>query len=232
MPKSTDTAIFLHRISYSETSLVTTFFTLSGGLQTFLFQGGKKKSQSLFPLSICEITSYQRTDSAMPKLTSADPIEALLGIQTNPIKSVIAFFLADVIRQVVRVGNEDRLLFEFLKVHVLDLNETEKTATFVISFLCELTEPLGIQPIQGDQHASYFSLTDGEFRSQMPIESQSFGGDGVLLLNQLFRGDSLSIDTKQSRRDALHIILQYYAFHLPGFNVDRSLEIVIDTLYT
>jgi recombinational DNA repair protein (RecF pathway) len=232
MAKSTDRAIFLHRISYSETSLVATFFTRNSGLQTFLFQGGKKKSQSLFPLSICEITTYQRSDSAMGKLTAAEPIEFLIDIQTNPLKSVTAFFIVEVIRQIVREAQQDHALFDFFQAQILELDQCEKSGMFVLSFLCKLTEALGIQPLQGKPDDQFLILKDGEFRSHQPIDSHSYGGEGVKLLNKVFRGDEQLNDSHKAKRDALAVMLNYYAYHLPGFNVDRSLEIVIDTLYT
>jgi DNA repair protein RecO (recombination protein O) len=231
MSKHIETAIFLNRIHYSETSLIATFFTRSSGLQTYLFQGGKKKSQSLFPLSICEITTYRRADSSLGKLTEAQANLLLLEIQTNPLKSVIAFFMADIIRQIVREGQEDESLFEFLHQHITALENTDQVGLFVVQFLCQLTEPLGIQPSSDLASANYFILKDGEFTLSTPLDSQSFGGTGVQLLHAIFRKADVLFDDPQSRQEALHILLAYYAFHIPGFNVDRSLEIVIETLY-
>ena len=231
MSKLVETGIFLNRIHYSETSLIATFLTRNSGLQSYLFQGGKKKSQSLFPLSICEITTYRRADSTLGKLTEAQASLLLLDIQTNPLKSVIAFFMADIIRQIVKDGQEDAYLFDFINHHIVALEETKHVGIFVVQFLCQLTEPLGIQPSSKLETANYFILKDGEFTLSTPLDSQSFGGKGVQLLHGIFRNQRLDEDEPQARSEALHILLAYYAFHLPGFNVDRSLEIVIDTLY-
>ena len=69
--KSTDKAILLNRINYSESSLIITYYTLNNGIQKFLFQGGKKKANNLFPLSISEITYYNRPDSSLGKVTAS-----------------------------------------------------------------------------------------------------------------------------------------------------------------
>ena len=68
--KFQDRGIVLSRSAYSETSLIVTLFTESFGVQTFLFQGAKKKKGLvLFPLATVDITYYRRSDSQMGKLT-------------------------------------------------------------------------------------------------------------------------------------------------------------------
>jgi recombinational DNA repair protein (RecF pathway) len=84
--KATEEGILLHRISYSESSLVATFLTKNDGIKKFLFKGGKKKSPQLFPLSISELTFYGRKESELLNLTSLDPIGSQ-SFQFSPIRS-------------------------------------------------------------------------------------------------------------------------------------------------
>ncbi len=120
--KESDNAIFLHRINYSETSLIATFYTQTHGIQKFMFQGGKKKGTSLFPLSLCEITYYKRPDSELGKLTEARPSDMLIELFSNPMKATLAFFMADVIKQCLQTDQADPQLFHFLtrSIHALD----------------------------------------------------------------------------------------------------------------
>ena len=83
--KRTDKAILLNRISYSESSLIITFYTFENGIQKFIFQGGKKKAHQLFPLAISEITYYKRPDSDLGKLTSSESKRILNELPFNPI---------------------------------------------------------------------------------------------------------------------------------------------------
>lgn len=109
--KQTDLGVFIHRIAYSESSLITTFYTKNNGLQKFVFQGGKKKNSNLFPLNVCELDFYFRPDSELGKLTKADSITNLDSIFSSPIKSVIAFFIADVLRQTLQTNQKELKVF-------------------------------------------------------------------------------------------------------------------------
>ena len=111
--KNTDRAILLNRISYSESSLIVTYYTFENGIQKFIFQGGKKKAHQLFPLSLSEITYYKRPDSDLGKLTSAESYQLLKEVPFNPIKSTIAFFIAEVLLKCLKTEESEKDLFLF-----------------------------------------------------------------------------------------------------------------------
>ena len=113
--KSTDQAILLNRISYSETSLILTFYTLANGIQKFIFQGGKKKAHQLFPLAISEITFYKRPDSDLGKLTVVESSRILNEVLFNPLKSSVAFFIAEVLQKCLKTEEAEDHLFLFLE---------------------------------------------------------------------------------------------------------------------
>lgn len=100
--KQTDYGILLNRISYSESSLITTFFTENSGIQKFIFLGGKKKVGNLNPLGIYELTYYKRPDSELGKINQAELVNSMNNIFFNPTKSVIAFFVAEILYQGIK----------------------------------------------------------------------------------------------------------------------------------
>lgn len=225
--KQTTTGIFLNRISYSESSIIATFYTKDDGLQKFIFQGAKKKNTNLFPLNLCELTYYRRPDSELGKLTHVDNLTLLDAIVSNPIKSIIAFFIADVVRNTLLTNEKETAVFHFLQQTIIELNQTEETSTFSLRFLAEFTFHIGIQPIISDEHPLYFDMKEGEFHADYrPTEWQESGE----LVQQLFFLFEKKTINPIYRKKALEILLNYYSVHIPRFDVNRSLEIIKEVL--
>lgn len=225
--KQTDIGIFLHRTSFSESSLITTFYTQNEGIQKFVFQGAKKKKNNLFPLSICELTFYKRPDSELGKLTQTDPAVLLDSIISNPVKSVIAFFIADVIRQSLRTNEKETETFHFLHQSILELHQTDELAVFPLLFLVDFTAFIGIQPSICDEIPLYFNLKEGEFHTDYRPGEWYEEGEHVKHLHSLFENKTIA---PVYRKQALETLLNYYALHIPHFNVGKSLEIIREVL--
>lgn len=229
--KQTDQAIFLHRINYSESSLIATLYTEHSGIQKFMFQGGKKKSTALFPLSICEITFYKRPDSELGKLTEARPVDMLHEIYSNPLKSTLAFFIVDVLKQCLQTDQADSLLFQFLIAQIHLLNTTDDLSLFASSFLVGFSEQLGIEPQVSAENGHYFHLQDGDFSDNDRKGELVASGEAVLLIQDLLRSKTLLDVSKQVKKDALDILLYYYKLHIPRFDIENSLDVIKEVLY-
>lgn len=230
--KQNDKAIFLHRINYSESSLIVTFYTLENGIQKFIFQGGKKKGQGLFPLSLCDIHYYRRPDSELGKLTAAFPYEMLHGVTQNPLKSTLAFFMVDVLKQCLQTDQSDPALFSFIERSVLILNDQEDLSLFGIIFLVHLAEHMGIEPSIYEDNKRFFHLQDGEFSDFSRIGELVAEGECVELIQTILRRESVDAISKKVRQEALDSMIQYYKLHIPRFDVGKSLEIIHEILYT
>lgn len=225
--KQTDIGIFLHRTSFSESSLIATFYTQNEGIQKFVFQGAKKKNNNLFPLNICELTYYRRPDSELGKLTQADSLLPLGSILSNPVKSVIAFFIADVVRQSLQTNEKEVEIFTFLKKTIKALDHSAELAVFPLRFLTHFTSCIGIQPSMDDDTPLYFNLKEGEFHSDYRPGEQYEEGTIVQQLYTLFNEGTVPAN---SRRQLLEILLNYYALHIPRFDLGKSLEIIREVL--
>ena len=227
--KKKDAAIVLHRISYSNSSLIVSCLTLQNGRQSFLYQGGKKKSSHVFPLSLCELSYYHRSDSELGKLTDLAPIQSLLNIQLDPVKSSIAFFWADVIRKTTIDGQSVPAFFDFLQNQIVALDQAKGVHDTNLMFLLHCTQFLGIEP----QHAGnkkFFNLLEGVFTNE-PYGMHTFGGSEVEFLQYLICSENEAPIPSKLRRRILDLLVMYYNLHLPGFKIDQSLEIIRETLY-
>jgi DNA repair protein RecO (recombination protein O) len=231
--KQQSKGIFIHKSAYSESSLIVSFYTEDAGMQRFLFQGGKKKAAGLFPCSICEITYYRRPDSELGKLTEAQIYSSLSQVPFNPVHGTVAFFFADIIRNVLKSETEDRDLFLFLcrSIQQMDELKTQDLSLFVIYFLIRLTEYLGIEPQVQAQHKRFFMPSEGLFTDLERLDTITFSGEGVALIQNLLSERTILEVSSIAKKDALDILLTYFRLHIPNFNVDRTLDILRELLY-
>jgi len=227
--KSTDKGVLIHRSPYSSSSLLTTFYTEKNGLQKFIFKGGKKKAHSLFPMAATELTFYGRNSN----LLSLTDVEAIfpMTFQFNPIKSSIAYFIAEVVQKCVLVGDPDPKVYNLLKDYVFQLNESEEIQLFPLQFLVDFSDLLGILPLRNDLTAHVFNIDTGNFQQTLSSELRSFKGPSIDLLIHLIDKTKLEIwPEKEVRNNALGIYLNYFSIHIPRFNKLDSYEILKEIL--
>ncbi len=227
--KSIDYGVLIHRSPYSSSSLITTFYTEKNGLQKFIFKGGKKKSHSLFPMAVTELTYYGRNSD----LLSLTDVEAIfpMTFQFNPIKSSIAYFMAEVVQKCVLVGDPDPHIYSLLKKYVFQLNENEEVQLFPLQFLIDFSDLLGIRPLRNDSTANIFNIDTGNFQHTLSNELRSFKGPSIDLLIHLIDKTNLELwPEKEVRNDALRIYLNYFSIHIPKFKKLASYEILKEIL--
>lgn len=226
--KKVDDGIFLFRTSYSETSLIATFYTKESGIKKFIFKGGKKKAYNLFPLAISELTFYERKESDLSNLTSADPISRQ-DIQFDPIRSTIAFFMAEVIRKSVDTHEKDEALYNYLVQTIQSLEQASELSLFPIQFLVDLSIQLGVQPlIEGS--APVINFKEGTLGVGDPSRDDREGGGHIQVLMDLFNNEVKTDYPKDIRMNALKSMIKYYGYHVPRMEQLETLEIVKEIL--
>ena len=228
--KKTDLGVFLHRTSYSETSLIVWFYTKTKGLQKFIFKGGKKKAHALFPMSLAELTYYGKEDADLLNLTSVETVSPATFL-SNPMKITIAFFMAETIRKCVEQGDKDAELFLFIERQINQLSVSNEVAMLPLVFLVEGTKALGFFPLCEDETARFFNLDSGRFLLTASTHQATASGDGVeLIRNVMISNQEAATPTKAARMDALKIMMDYYKIHVPRFDTLSSYEIVKEVL--
>lgn len=227
--KSTDYGIFLHRISYSNTSLIISFYTKENGLKKFIFKGGKKKAHNLFPMGLSELSYYDRKESDLLQLTAAEPAFPT-DFQFDPIKGTIAFFMAEVIRKVVQVNEKDPALFRFLEDAVHNLNESDQSQLIPVLFMIDLAEWLGVQPfIENDAH-THFNLDEGRYEGVRRAQYNVVSGEVAELIKAHVLGMEVHSIAKQKRVEALEAMINYFRIHVAGFGEIGAYEIIKEVL--
>lgn len=226
--KLVDEGIFLFRTTYSETSLIVTFYSRDHGLKKFIFKGGKKKAHNLFPLAISELTYYERKDSELGNLTAADPI-CKQEFAFDPVRSTIAFFITEVIRKTVDQSEKDEELYLFLKDQISRLDTAESVADFPIQFMVGLTEQLGIQPMV-ESNGRTMKFDEGTIgNGPVMISADSDAGDHIQLLSNYYTGN-VPVSDHKLRENALNTLIKYMGYHIPRMQHLETVEILKEIL--
>ena len=227
--RTTDHGIFLHRISYSNTSLIISFYTKEKGLKKFIFKGGKKKAHNLFPMGLSELSYYDRKESDLLQLTAAEPVFPT-DFQFDPIKGTIAFFMAEVIRKVVQLNEKDPALFRFLEEAVYNLNDSSQSQLIPVLFMIDLAEWLGVQPFIESETYAHFNLDEGRYEGVIRNQFNVVSGEIADLIKAHILGKELPSISKPQRVLALEVMITYFRIHLPGFERLEAYEIIKEVL--
>jgi DNA repair protein RecO (recombination protein O) len=223
--------IILKRIPFSETSLIVGVFTRQKGLKTYLFPGGKKKkSHTLQPLTIVELETFERPDSELGKISAIETDYVFQSLPFHPVKSGLAFFLAELLASCLKTEEEDVHCFDFLSDEIQFLDNSNELGLYPSWFLLEFTQHLGCTPHILDRESNYLDLVDGTLTSAKPynhayINSTSVHWIAELLTLSKEEGLSLQIP-KAERKILLNDLLTYYKYHVDGFKIPKSLEIL------
>ncbi len=232
--KNTEQGILLSKSDYSETSLVVRILTEHHGLQSFLFQGAKKKKGTVvLPLLPIEFTNYKRSDSSMGKITEWNTLFPVANNSIDPVKSCICFFVAETVQQLVHQDQPDEALFRFLLQEIHWMNESVELSNYPIWFLAECAKLSGIVPDPLDDDGrlpSVFDFKRGCFTNVEPMHPFYHKHHGVHWCEDAVTQEknhflALAIP-KAERTLALEAWLGYFSFQIAGFRKLKSVEVI------
>jgi DNA repair protein RecO (recombination protein O) len=229
--KQIDHGFLLKRIPYSETSFVVSYFTLNHGIQSFLYQGGKKKGIAMFPMAFHEITFYKRPDSEMGKISQLGIEDHYLHLSFDPLKGMVAYFIAEILKQTIQTNQSESALFDFVRTKMHDLDQTKTLENFPLKFLVELSFYLGINPLIAQEENVYFNLNEGEFCVNFNNEDILYRDEASDLLLTIFLSKETHQAVKKTSSKALDYMVSYFEMHIPKCNLSKPLDLLKEILY-
>jgi DNA repair protein RecO (recombination protein O) len=222
--------IILKKSHYSETSVILVVYT-ADGLKRYMFPGGKKKSaNSLQPLSLVEIKSFSRPESDFPRISATSPLYVFTDLPFNPIKSGLAFFIAEMLYNLVGSGEDDTRIYDFLKNEIQFIDWSDNLTNYPSWFLVQLTILLGINPEVSSESPRYLDLEEGLICAHPPAQHQFITGASIAHISallQLPKAEALALEIPRAERtQLLDDILAYYAYRIEKFKPPKSLEVL------
>ncbi len=229
--KTVEKGILIHRFDYSETSLIVVLLTQNEGLKSFLFQGAKRKKRIVFsPLALVEFTHYKRKESELGKLTDLQLLETNHEIIFSPIKSSIAFFIAELVQKTSKPGVADLHLFEFLWKEITWLAHTQELGNYIFWFLGQFAYFNGIVPSVETKNPTVLDIKNGGLQNLRPTHLDYFEGSDIHWFENCLldsKEQFLALQIPQiEKRMCIEKWLKYFDFHLHGMRELKSLEII------
>lgn len=229
--------IVLHAIPYNDRYSIIYMYTEAFGRASYLVARtrGKKSivSKSLFmPLSVVEMEVEHSNKRDLHRIRESKLCFPLTELFCNPVKNVLALFLAEVLYRVVKETEPDERLFNYLCSSIQYLEVAEKgVANFHLVFLLHLLFYIGIYPNVGTyREDAYFDMLNGVFVERIPMHRHYLTPKESVILARLlkirFENMSLYAFSRQERVEIIQRLLAYYRLHLPDFPEIKSLSVM------
>lgn len=224
--------IVLQKTHYSESSLILKLLTDRNGIQSFIFQGAKRKhknGQLISPLAILSVDYSIRGDSQLGKIHHITPALVYQAIPFDPYKSSSVFFVNEVLLKTVKEAAIDTTMYHFLRNALVLLDTSERVANFPIWFLYQFTRYLGVYP-QEDSNGIYLDLQEGRYVPSPPLHPLYLSREKSSILKTVSGmkfGDAhefrLSLDI---RRELVNDLLRYYRTLFDHFSEIKSVGVL------
>lgn len=229
--------IVLHSIPYNDKYAIIYMYTEAFGRASYLVARNRSKkstvSKALFmPLSVLEMEVEHLNKRDLHRIKETKICYPLTELFCNPVKNVLALFLAEVLFRVVKDTEPDARLFGFLydSIQMLECAE-EGVANFHLVFLLRLLSYMGIYP-NADSHnpGRYFDMLNGTFADSPPMHRHYLNKEESLVFARLlkisFENMSLYSFSRQDRVRIIDRVLEYYRLHLPDFPEIKSFSVL------
>ncbi len=142
---TTTDAIVLSLQPHSDKAHMLHAYTRAGGRVNYMVYGlGRKHPIGMYsPLSLIQITANH--DSIKPPTIKEATLLSTFNFQLSPYKRTIALFLAEVLYHVLRHPMPDEPMYEFIRLSVQALDQSEEPQNFHLAFLVGLAAKLGFE---------------------------------------------------------------------------------------
>lgn len=230
--------ITLRTVRHTDKSSILTAYSRELGRVAFAVPAGTGREASrrralLMPLGLVECVADIRPGREIHMMHDPRAVMPLHGLRSNPVKSAIGVFVAEVLGLVLRDGPPDGPLYEYVyrNVVVLDALPGVGIANFHLCFLYGLGRFLGIEPDVADyRDGMIFDMVDGCFRMTQPLHRHfldSAASRAVVALSRMtLENMHVFKMSRQQRNDLLNGVLDYYSLHYTALNGLRSLDVL------
>jgi DNA repair protein RecO (recombination protein O) len=234
----TSRGIIFRIVKYGESSIICDIYTEEKGLRSFIASGvrnsGKRNRSAVYrPLNLIELVAPEIEEAdKLSRIKEASLYYHFNSIDQHVVKSSIALFMLEVVRNTVRERNPDPEMFHFIEEWIIWLDNVPKTSPLtVVKFMLELAGTAGFEPLNNYSASNkYFDLQEGMFKSAFDA-NHHFMDDEISHLSSHLMGMSrenlseIRVDKFVRERLYEHWI-QYYRLHLAGFRDIKSLDVL------
>lgn len=236
-------AVALRTVKYNDRSSILTVWSAELGRVALLMPAGagaesRRRRALTMPMSLFEGIVDVRPGHEIMPIRDLKAVNRGADLSANPVRATIAMFLAEVLTAVTREGGPDRALWVFVEESVTELCRLTGAAlaNFHLVFLTRLAAVLGIEPDMSTWKKNRgLDLADGVFRTSRALHDHWIEPGAARMARLLtsltgYTGIGRLPFTRETRRQALDVILHYYTLHHTSLENLHSLPVVRATL--
>lgn len=229
----------LHKVRYSENSLIVKFYTRRLGLLSVIMHGaGKAKSRNksnlLQPLSLLELEIDYKEKKNIHHLKEMRAANIFLNIPFDIGKSSILLFLNEVLYKSIKEEEPNEALWDFIRNSLINLDMLQAPyQNFHIDFLIHLSGFLGFNPLNNYDASGnkFFHLQEGCFTPFPGPPGEVMNEDESRLLHLFLVKEYAATGMNQQQRNSfLNTVLKYYSHHIPHFPEIKSHRVLKEIL--
>ncbi len=229
--------IVLHVIKCNERNSIVHIYTDTHGRMSFLLpqgatRGARLRSAMFMPLSIVEFEARISPGRDIATMKDCRCPEPLASLRADPVKSMVAMFVSELLSRSVQESEGNEPLFRFITTSVRLLDSLQHgVANFHICFLFYLGAFIGIQPDTATYQRGYwFDMENGVFTASHPLHSHVLAprqAEVIMLLSRMTFANMHHFKfNRDQRNEILDVALSYYQMHNSTIGAMRSPEIL------
>ena len=196
-------------------------------------RGANRLRALTMPLGMLSCETELRPGREILPIRQPQPLVIHASIHSNPLKQMVAMFVAEVLSLTLRHTAPDPLMFDFVATatEILDLSDERGVANFHICFLLRLASLLGIEPdTESYRPGSLFDMADGLWRVTMPLHTDVLdapeAAQAALLQRMTFANMRHFRFSRQQRGQVIDHIMRYYTIHGYPLQPLRTLSVL------
>jgi DNA repair protein RecO (recombination protein O) len=237
--------IVLRSVKFGDTSLVTTIFTESEGVQSYLLKGvrkprsGQSKAGLLQPGALLDLVIFHNPQKNLQHIREFQPACYLLSLQEDIVKNSILLFSIELLLRLLPEHAPHPALFTFAASYISSLDTTNRAdcANFPVYFLVQCGRHMGYE-----LHGNYTAQTPwpdpeaGSFVAEPAIAPVALQRDESLALDQISRATNTSqlchtVLGSAGRMRLIDWYLSFLQFHTQHVGGIRSLPVLRAVLH-
>lgn len=229
--------IVLRTVKYGDRSLIIDLLTREYGRMSVVWrvpkQGrGGARRQYFQPLSILEVVSDRRSATSLPVVKEARIAEPYDTMQTDSVKSCVAFFIAEFLCLATRAEQENPFLYDFVESSLVWYDASlVAVANFHLMFMMRVSLFLGFYPnVEDYSEGDFFDLRAGRFTSVSPLHGDFLRPDESRSICTLMRMTASNMHlfrlSRTQRNNIVEVLLRFYSLHIPDFRPLKSWDVL------
>lgn len=233
----TTTGIVLHKVKYSESSIIVKILTRDAGVQSFIVKGAFSKQKRgvvalLENLSMVQVTFDDNRQGIKfwKEISLRHPYQ---NIPYDMVRRTIFIFYNELIYKLLKDFQADPETYILIEEALLELDSDEEIAADIhLRFMLRLAKQLGFSPACNySERNRYFSVEEAAFIDYYIDYPNILSEASSTYLAQLLEADRRTpIGSKEVRKELLYGLIAYFQIHNEQIQQIASTQILSELL--